>query len=49
MDRDMVNCLHYLYQWGDSANDLEALKTKLTAEFAAVTARYPHEGGEPRF
>lgn len=30
-------------------NDLEDLKTKLTAAFGAISARYPHEGPEPRF
>jgi hypothetical protein len=32
-----------------SAQDLDGLKTKLLAAFAAISARYPHEGIEPRF
>ncbi len=32
-----------------SAHDLDSLKTTLTYAFAAISARYPHEGIEPRF
>jgi hypothetical protein len=31
------------------STDLESLKTKLVAAFGAISARYPHEGDEPRF
>ena len=31
------------------SSDLESLKTKLVAAFGEITARYPHEGNEPRF
>jgi nucleoside 2-deoxyribosyltransferase len=30
-------------------NGLTALKTNLEAAFLAISARYPHEGPEPRF
>ena len=32
-----------------AAADLETLKSKLADAFRAVSARYPHEGNEPRF
>ncbi len=31
------------------SGDLENLKTRLEAAFRAISARYPHEGSEPRF
>lgn len=31
------------------AKDVESLKEKLEAAFRAISARYPHEGDEPRF
>jgi hypothetical protein len=31
------------------SGDLEGLKTRLAAAFGAISARYPHEGQEPKF
>jgi len=47
MDRDMVNCLHYLYQWGDiPLSKLEHEGTRSMLFWCGPDTRYPLRGME---
>lgn len=47
MDRDMVNCFHYLYQWGDiPLSKLEHEDTRSMLFWCGPDTRYPLRGME---